>query len=297
MGQEAQPQEPADSRRWSPLVLSASVAGPGHLRSRIPCQDAHGWQWLADGTLVLALADGAGSARHADAGARAAVAGAVTGARYFTDAPDSRSHAALTLEGEYGVLAVLDQRARAAFQGARAAVVELAEAQGVPLRDLATTLLICLWTEAGLVVGHIGDGAAVVWLGDADGGWQTLSGPSPSEYVNETTFLIEEDWGASLRIKSLPAWVPGVVLMSDGCQRAALRRRLTPAPDNPAAAWEWEPHIPCLGPILNFAHAVRDPEQGNEELQALLASEKLAGHSDDDKTLMVLRADRWRVRG
>ncbi|MGI8553815.1 MAG: protein phosphatase 2C domain-containing protein, partial [Dehalococcoidia bacterium] len=53
-------------------VLGASVAGSGHRRIGRGCDDAHAYRRLDDGTLVLAVADGAGSAsRSADGAARA----------------------------------------------------------------------------------------------------------------------------------------------------------------------------------------------------------------------------------
>jgi len=53
-------------------VLGASVRGVRHLRDGTPCQDAHAWRALPDGRVALAVADGAGSAAHAEAGAGAA---------------------------------------------------------------------------------------------------------------------------------------------------------------------------------------------------------------------------------
>ena len=43
-------------------VTGASVPGVSHLRSGLPCQDAHAWRQEAGGVLIAAVADGAGSA-------------------------------------------------------------------------------------------------------------------------------------------------------------------------------------------------------------------------------------------
>ena len=50
--------------------VGASVPGVAHLADHIDCQDAWATQWLeADSVLVLAVADGAGSAAESRAGA------------------------------------------------------------------------------------------------------------------------------------------------------------------------------------------------------------------------------------
>ncbi|MBC8229713.1 SUMF1/EgtB/PvdO family nonheme iron enzyme [bacterium] len=58
-------------------VLGASVRGTSHTKSGQPCQDAHAWVKLPDGTLVAAVSDGAGSAALAEVGADSAVKAAV----------------------------------------------------------------------------------------------------------------------------------------------------------------------------------------------------------------------------
>lgn len=58
-------------RDWQ--VVGAVVRGVSHERLGMPCQDAQDYQILPDGTLLVALADGAGSASFSDQGARCAV--------------------------------------------------------------------------------------------------------------------------------------------------------------------------------------------------------------------------------
>jgi hypothetical protein len=54
-------------------VIGRSVAGSAHVVRDIPCQDALAWRQLPDGRLILAVADGAGSAARSELGAAAAV--------------------------------------------------------------------------------------------------------------------------------------------------------------------------------------------------------------------------------
>lgn len=275
------------------MILGASVPGPGHLGAGLPCQDACGHARLDDGTLLLAVADGAGSASLAEVGAAVAVAGALAalqtcgaaGSAVAADpaAPPDLSGVPPTPPGPDGVPAPPTLRLRTALYGARTAVEAAAQARGVALRELASTLLLCLWSAAGAAAAHIGDGAAVAWS-EAEG-LSLLSAPAAAEYVNETAFLTDPDWAEAVRLTARPGCTTGLVLMSDGCQRAALQHRR--AADGTTV---WEPFAPFLAPILRFAAAVADPAAGSAELAALLASAKLAAHSDDDKTLLVLYA-------
>src|SRR5437660_1684991 len=54
-------------------VVGASVTGTSHLKRGRDCDDAHACRQLENGTIVLAAADGAGSATHSAEGARLAV--------------------------------------------------------------------------------------------------------------------------------------------------------------------------------------------------------------------------------
>jgi hypothetical protein len=59
-------------------TIGVSVAGTSHQRAGVPCQDSCAWQILSDDRLVIAVADGAGSARHAEEGAQLATETAVS---------------------------------------------------------------------------------------------------------------------------------------------------------------------------------------------------------------------------
>ncbi|MDB4897244.1 MAG: hypothetical protein JWN15_3506, partial [Firmicutes bacterium] len=53
-----------------------------------------------------------------------------------------------------------------ALSSSRGAVESLAAKRSVHPRELACTLLVCIWSHAGTVTGHIGDGACVAWVGE-----------------------------------------------------------------------------------------------------------------------------------
>jgi serine/threonine protein phosphatase PrpC len=66
---------PQGVRPWR--VAAASVCGTSHAKIGKPCQDTYRWAVLPEGTLVAAVADGAGSAAHAEVGAARAAQTAV----------------------------------------------------------------------------------------------------------------------------------------------------------------------------------------------------------------------------
>src|SRR4051794_1156891 len=96
-------------------ALAASVTGSGHRARGIGCEDASAVEVLDDGTLLIAVADGAGSAPRASEGSTRAVAAAMA-----------------ALRSGAGVEVVVE--------GARASLEPVSA--GDRMADLATTLLV-----------------------------------------------------------------------------------------------------------------------------------------------------------
>jgi hypothetical protein len=120
--------------------------------------------------LVAALADGAGSAQRADAGARFHLAHRRGGGRGAPDgAADAKEAAALL---------------RFAAEQARLAVAALAGHEARDVADFASTLLVAVLHAEGGAIGQIGDGAVVARNGG--GIWQPILWPDHGEYVNTT---------------------------------------------------------------------------------------------------------------
>jgi hypothetical protein len=173
---------------WS--LVGAAVQGRSHIASGTVMQDAHAWAVTDDGRLVIAVADGAGSAARSDEGARAAVVAA-------TAQPDDP------------------------LQAARAAVEALAAGLDVPLGDLASTLLVCVVGPDGITGHAIGDGVVVV--ASVDGTLSALLPPDRGEFRNETVFVTSDTWDVSSRHAALPldeGW--GLALLTDGLELLAL---------------------------------------------------------------------------
>lgn len=245
---------PVTSTGWQ--VVAASVAGTSHAERSVPCQDAHATHRTDAGMLVVAVADGAGSAPHAQEGSRtavdAAVACATEQARDRTDGP-------------------LGHLARRALEAAREAV--LAAAADEDPGHWATTLSVVVADGATVAVAQVGDGSVVVRTGEH---LRVVAPADRSEFLNETCFLTSAGWEEDLRVEELGAEdgaAPGMVaVMTDGLQLLAL--------DMATGG----PHPGFFDPLFDWAG--RHPS-GDDELADFLASERVCARTDDDKTLVL----------
>jgi len=233
----------------------------------IPCQDAWAAGVPGENRFVLAVADGLGSARHSDLGARLAVDVAVeTLSRHCTEeaGPGVR-----LCEIEKTERMLLD-----AAGSARSALVEEAGLAGYAIRDLACTLIIVLCDQGRISVAQIGDGGVV---GLTARGPVLLSDPGESEYLNVVTPLTGDDWEADLRITADIPGVSACAAFTDGCQRAVLVK------DSEG----YEPFAPFFLPLFSYARDVMDPALAGDEVASLLSSQRFSENSEDDKTLCL----------
>lgn len=240
-------------------VTGASVPGVSHLRSGLPCQDAHAWRQEAGGVLIAAVADGAGSAPCAEDGARAAVEAAVeqAAAIWRLSRPRGRDDWNQLISGTFTV--------------ARLAVQTAARRLGRPMDDLATTLLLAVAAPDQTVAGQVGDGAVVARFGD---GLTSLTRPPKTEHLDETTFLTSDDAASEMQFALCDEPARGLALLSDGLQMLALKMP------------EGRPHAPFFMPLLRFT-AGAEPARAEEQLRAFLQSPGVAQRTDDDLTLLL----------
>lgn len=244
-------------------VVGTAVQGVGHRRQGLPCQDAQDYRivptWHGQ-ALLVALADGAGSAEHADIGASCAVDAAL----WILESVLIKQK----LEPEdYECLI------RTAFAGARHYLIELAEQEGISLRSLSTTLICAVVTDGRLLTGQLGDGVVVVQT--APDQLIAITQPQRGEYANETYFLTQENAGDRVQIKVLDRPVQALALMSDGLLRLAMQM-----PAN-------EPHLPFFNPLFSFVATSGDQEAAADQLSDFLNSERVCARTDDDKSLIL----------
>ena len=68
-------------------VAGVSVRGVSHIKRGQPCQDSHVWRELPGGAVVMAVADGAGSAILSQLGSARAAIGSFTRSSWNAERP------------------------------------------------------------------------------------------------------------------------------------------------------------------------------------------------------------------
>ncbi len=239
-------------------VFGASARGPDHEREGTPCQDAWAWGPFGADGVCLCLCDGAGSAAHAEAGARVVATAMVEALREVQEAQPEAFAGAL----------------RDACAVGRAALLRESAALAVAPAALACTLVAVVCAGDTVAVAHLGDGA-VIGQYVHSGELAVLSAPDRGEYVNETWFITSPAWEDHLRI-GVHDGIAAISVFTDGCQEAALVRGEQVAP-----------FAPFFAPLFTFAAEVTDVEAAGVEVLQLLEGPAMRRSSGDDKTLAV----------
>lgn len=243
-------------------VIGASVQGTSHQKRDTPCQDAHGYRVLAGEVVLVAVADGAGSAERSHEGAQCAVETVLVAVE------------AALAEGEPQDAAAWEVLLAEAFRQARQAILQLGAGDDLSPRAFATTLTCAVACDAALAIGQIGDG--IVVAGAKDGELFAATQPQRGEYANETFFLTMAEALQQVEIHVYPGAVEALAVMSDGLIRLAMNLAT------------YEPHVPFFRPLLAFAAQAEDSADAEAQLASLLASERVCARTDDDKTLVLV---------
>jgi hypothetical protein len=243
-------------------IVAASVCGTSHSKNQQLCQDAHHWQLLANNVLVIAAADGAGSAKLGKVGSMIAVETAIEHLARQEITSD-----ALGSDDFLGYL-LTD-----AMLAARKAIETEADACHNQPQDLATTLIVMIATPQIVAVGQVGDGLAVAK--NSMGNLIALTIPSNGEYINQTTFLTSPDALETAQIKVWREEIVNVGVLTDGLQMLALNMIVG------------EPHKPFFLPLFEFVANAEDRILAKEHLMRFLSSEKITQRTDDDLTLVL----------
>ncbi len=250
------------TRPWA--VLAAAVRGTSHEKNGQPCQDAVAWRLNREGTLLAAVADGAGSARLGEVGSETATRAVLD---HLEAAPE------LPAFGQDPPAA--QARLRAAFQAARDALSAEADRRQARAAELATTLLVCVAGRGQVWAAQVGDGAVV--LAGEDGTWRALTRPAAGEYLNETVFLTSATALEQLQVVAWNGTARALALFSDGLQRLALKLP------------EATPHAPFFQPLFEWFGRAGDAPAAREQLEAWLRSPRVTERTEDDLTLLLAR--------
>jgi len=260
---EPEPTPPPESPRPAAIawrVFGVAVQGSSHERFGIPCQDACEWKSTTDGTLVVAVADGAGSAIHSAVGAQTAVRVVID---YLADSDRLQK---VNSETSWDVLA------KETLQTVLASIQTEAKSRDSSVKEFATTLLFAVLGPDWIAACQIGDGAIVIR--DSSKQLQVLTRPVSGEHVNETVFVTSMSAVSSAQIVFKEFLVSHLCIFTDGLQMLALQM--------PKAF----PHAPFFEALFNF---VDSEDASVERLESFLQSSRIRERTDDDITLVLAR--------
>jgi hypothetical protein len=241
-----------------PYIFGAKVSGQAHRKNGMPCQDAFSFEIVQPSHVIIAVADGLGSAPLSDIGARCAVEAAVM------------TVSSLMAENENNASGLL----KSGFAAARNNLYKNAAQEIRQVKDLACTLILVLATRETVSVAHIGDGAVVV---KTPGIIQIISEPENYEYSNVVVPLSSKGWEEALRFNTFAGPVDCIAVFTDGIQNAALQKINS----------SYHPFEAFFSPLFSYAMQVDDCEKADDEISELLISPKIEDSSSDDKTLVV----------
>ena len=253
--------------RWR--IATATAPGSSHLRDALPNQDAVACRLLEvgiGGIVVAAVADGAGSAPRSDEGSRIAADAAVAA---IVDGINRQPAAAF---GER----LAESLARDAVKQARIAVERYGLRHNVPVRELASTLIVAFASDSLMAAAQVGDGAVVAFnIGTAAA--MTLCEAHSGEYANETTFITSSSRPHEIASVGCASGYDydSLALITDGLQNLALKM-----PEREAFLGFWNP-------ILNDLDQTDEPEAVSGRLLSFITGERVQSRTSDDVTIAI----------
>lgn len=254
----------------------ASIVGSSHLKTETPCQDAH-LIVSANGTLIVAVSDGLGSASLSHIGAKHACTSVIHSIERTFDLQRTRK---LFLGGVRELIWRFtrppknpEQMLNEAFIEAHNSLVKLAATEGNLLSAYACTLVVAVVMADSWHTLHIGDGA-VVGI-HSDGSVSTLSAPERGEFVNSVTPLTSTRFQRSCRYAEGQERLDGVAVFSDGIQQLCINYQTDAAFSG------------FFQPILSWFRGLPRDFDRTTAVAKLLDSDQIRQKSDDDLTLAL----------
>jgi hypothetical protein len=239
-------------------IVAASVTGEAHLKQGKGNEDAFCLVSRLDGSLVLAVADGAGSASCGAEGAALATTFAVKFLSEIELPTTEESWQTLLLEAPEHVHNRLEIHAIK---------------QEKDIKDFACTLLVAVLTSSCIAALQIGDGAIV---GVNDEAITRLTRAAHGEYASETVFVTSRDYLEHCSCAVMPSEnFTGLALLTDGLEPVALNLQTH------------EPFAPFFTPLFRFACNEKEPYEKSQALSEFLASQRMSQRTHDDKTLVL----------
>lgn len=235
-------------------LIFGSVQGTSHIQLGLPCQDYCSGT-VCGAKLVVACADGAGSAELSQWGAKAAV-------DRFIEVVSRHS----------GNEAPTNEQVEEWVHCAREGVLEEVVARQSTPRQLACTFLGALVGHNWAAFAQIGDGAIIF---DGSDRFNLAFWPENGEYANTTRFLSDGDYGQHLRVDVIHRHVSELALLTDGLQMLALDIA------------QLKVHDRFFTPLFETVRNGSDEATLQHAMMAFMDSKRVNDRTDDDKTLVL----------
>jgi hypothetical protein len=137
-------------------------------------------------------------------------------------------------------------------------------------------MVLVMASQDEVVTAHVGDGA-IVAHNKNDAAWTVLSEPHHGEYAS-TTYFVTDDPQPALRIGRHPNQFDALAAFSDGIENLVIDS----ATGVPSAGF-----FNAMAKPLYASNVIGRDNALSKSLAAFLASDRLNGRTDDDKTLIV----------
>lgn len=261
-------------------TIMCAVQGRGHEREEIPCQDKT-FSYAEDGVYVVALADGAGSARLSHEGAAAVTADICR---------DIAEHFDEYFAQDDGVMVKKQLMANITD-----CLKKKAEALECDTKDLASTLLAAAVKEDRFFLVHIGDGVIGYLKEDV---LKIASQPENGEFANTTVFTTSKEALMGMRlIKGTLGTIDGFVLMSDGSEAGLYHKQEKRLSDGLKKVMQMAMMIPedAIEAMLyqSFQQVIRQATQDDCSIAVLVRDDRFDGfhhlNAAQKHTLLQLR--------
>lgn len=189
-------------------IVQCAVQGRSHIKTGIPCQDKT-FSIIKKGVSVIALADGAGSAKLSHFGAERITKFICDDfAKNFDDYFVEEDGVSIKRELISKILVELGN---------------LSKELECELKELASTMMFVAVKDDQFIISHIGDGV-VGYLKDDE--LKIASQPENGEYANTTVFTTSKDALNTMKLlKGNLGNIQGFVLMSDGTEASLYNKR------------------------------------------------------------------------
>lgn len=189
-------------------TIQCAVQGRSHIKMNIPCQDKT-YSAVANDVQVIALADGAGSAKLSHYGAE-------TVTTFICSELTEKFDAYFADNDGVAVKQLL-------IESLLKSLNEKAEQLGCNIKDLASTLLFVAIKNEQFIIAHIGDGVIGYLKNDE---LKIASQPENGEFVNTTVFTTSKDAIMTMKLmKGGIGLIQGFVLMSDGTETSLYNKK------------------------------------------------------------------------